>query len=83
MTNPRTMPRHDNGPATHGLLESHGRLESHNANVVDGVAHAGGCGLKNLQDGDVCGRMFGHDGPCNWVAPADVADLLASYGIEL
>lgn len=74
MTNPRD---------DYGRLETHGRRETHNANVVDGVAHAGGCGLKNLQDGDVCGRMCGHDGPCSYVAPADVADLLASYGIEV
>ncbi|HTC70014.1 MAG TPA: hypothetical protein VK662_10635 [Acidothermaceae bacterium] len=59
------------------------RLETHNANVVDGVAKAGGCGLKNLQDGDVCGREFGHGGPCGFVDPAEVAEALASRGIAL
>jgi hypothetical protein len=78
-----TNPRNGNALETRGRRDTHGRRETHNANVVDGVARAGGCGLKNLQDGDVCGRMFGHDGPCRYVAPADVADLLASYGIEL
>jgi len=60
-----------------------GRIETHNQNVVDGVAKAGGCGLKNLQDGDVCGREFGHDGPCSFLDPAEVAGALASKGIEL
>ena len=59
------------------------RIETHNANVVDGVAKVGGCGLKNLQDGDVCGREFGHDGPCSYVDPAEVATTLASHGIDL
>ena len=59
------------------------RIDTHNSNIVDGVAKAGGCGLKNLQDGDVCGREFGHVGPCSYVDPAEVADALASHGIDL
>jgi hypothetical protein len=59
------------------------RIETHNSNIVDGVASAGGCGLKNLQDGAVCGREFGHDGPCSFVDPAEVASALATRGIDL
>jgi hypothetical protein len=59
------------------------RIETHNANMVAGLAKAGGCGLKNLQDGHVCSREFGHDGPCGFVDPADVAGALASRGIAL
>jgi hypothetical protein len=59
------------------------RIEIHNANVVDGVANAGGCGLQNLQDGEVCGRESGHAGPCSFVDPADVAGALATHGIDL
>jgi hypothetical protein len=59
------------------------RIETHNANVVDGVAKAGGCGLQNLQDGEVCGREFGHGGPCGFVDPDDLGDALASHGIDV
>jgi hypothetical protein len=65
------------------VIDTHGRIATHNANVVYGVAKAGGCGLKNLRDGDVCGREFGHHGPCSYVDPAQVADALASKGIAL
>jgi len=42
------------------------RIEIHNANVVDDVAQAGGCGLENLQHGWVCGLLARHDGPCDF-----------------
>ena len=66
-----------------GPIETPGRIETHNANVVDGVARAGGCGLKNLQEGGVCGREFGHSGPCSFVDPGEVGAVLASKGIKL
>jgi hypothetical protein len=59
------------------------RLEIHNANTVNDVASAGGCGLKNLQNGATCGLEFGHDGPCNFIPPEDVVGALAAKGIEV
>jgi hypothetical protein len=59
------------------------RIEIHNTNVVDDVAEAGGCGLRNLQDGDTCGLASGHGGPCEFLAPEDVAEALATKGIDL
>lgn len=50
----------------------HSRLEIHNANVVDDVARAGGCGLENLRDGLVCGRSERHNGPCDFMPLATV-----------
>jgi hypothetical protein len=43
------------------------RMETHNANIVDDVAKAGGCGLENLQDGLVCGLSERHVGPCDFM----------------
>lgn len=48
------------------------RIETHNANIVDDVAEAGGCGLENLQDGLVCGRPARHGGPCDFMPLATV-----------
>jgi hypothetical protein len=42
------------------------RIETHNANVIDDVARAGGCGLENLHDGSVCALPAVHRGPCNF-----------------
>jgi hypothetical protein len=44
------------------------RIDTHNANVVDDVAHAGGCGLENLQRGSVCGLVARHIGPCDFMS---------------
>jgi hypothetical protein len=58
------------------------RIETHNANIVDDVAQAGGCGLENLQDGKVCGYQAGHRGPCDF-RPLDAirsTDGLAQTG---
>jgi len=63
--------------------ETHDRRESHNANVVDDVAEAGGCGLRNLQHGTTCGLAFGHTGPCDFLPQGDVAGALADEGIDL
>jgi hypothetical protein len=60
-----------------------GRTEIHNANIVSDVAEAGGCGLKNLENGATCGLAFGHDGPCDFMAPRDVPAALADKGIDL
>ena len=43
------------------------RIETHNVNVVDDVARAGGCGLENLQHGVVCGLVARHNGPCEFM----------------
>jgi hypothetical protein len=51
------------------------RIETHNANIVDDVAQAGGCGLENLQDGLVCGRFAHHEGPCDFMALATVRTI--------
>ena len=53
---------------THRRIETQIRIETHNANIVDDVAHAGGCGLENLQDGLVCGSPAGHNGPCDFMS---------------
>jgi hypothetical protein len=59
------------------------RTEFHNANIVSDVAEAGGCGLKNLQNGATCGLPAHHDGPCDFMAPQAVPDALAENGIDL
>jgi hypothetical protein len=63
--------------------ETHGRRETHNANVVDDVAEAGGCGLRNLQHGTTCVLAFGHTGPCDFLPQADVPAALAAEGTDL
>jgi hypothetical protein len=68
---------------TESSSETHGRRETHNANVVDDVADAGGCGLRNLQHGTTCGLAFGHTGPCDFLPPVDVPGALAAEGIDL
>lgn len=68
---------------TEARIETHGRIETHNANVVDDVAEAGGCGLRNLQHGTTCGLAFGHIGPCDFLPPGDVAGALAAEGIDV
>jgi hypothetical protein len=59
------------------------RTDFHNANIVSDVAGAGGCGLKNLQNGATCGLPAHHDGPCDLIAPQAVPDALAEKGIDL
>ena len=59
------------------------RTEIHNANVVTDVAEAGGCGLRNLQNGATCGLAAHHDGPCDFMAPHEVPDALADKGVRL
>ena len=48
------------------------RIDIHNANVVDDVARAGGCGLENLPNGLVCGLPAVHNGPCDFMPLAAV-----------
>ena len=59
------------------------RTEFHNANIVSDVAEAGGCGLKNLQNGSTCGLPAHHDGPCDFIPPQAVPHALAEKGIDL
>jgi hypothetical protein len=49
-------------------IDSQSRIDSHNANIVDDVAQAGGCGLENLQHGSVCGLVARHAGPCKFMS---------------
>jgi hypothetical protein len=62
---------------------SEARTGIHNANIVSDVAEAGGCGLKNLQNGATCGLPAHHDGPCDFMAPHAVREALAEKGIDL
>lgn len=48
------------------------RIDTHNANVVDDIAEAGGCGLEYLQHGSVCGLSARHSGPCDFMPLATV-----------
>lgn len=53
-------------------LMANRRIEIHNANIVDDVARAGGCGLENLPNGLVCGLPAVHNGPCDFMPLAAV-----------
>ena len=48
-------------------IETDGRIEIHNANVIDDVAQGGGGGLENLLSGLVCGLSAVHNGPCDYM----------------
>jgi len=54
-----------------GLMTNR-RIETHNANIVDDVAQAGGCGLENLRNRTVCGLFAAHHGPCDFMPLAAV-----------
>lgn len=57
--------------------------DSHNSNIVSDVAAAGGCGLKNLDNGATCGLAARHPGPCDFIAPQAVPAALLDKGIDL
>jgi hypothetical protein len=59
------------------------RSANHNSNIVSDVAAAGGCGLKNLDNGATCGLPARHSGPCDFMAPQAVPAALHDKGIDL
>ena|GEM_PF-3269585 len=70
MTSRTSLVRINDAPFN-GLMTNR-RIETHNANIVDDVAQAGGCGLENLRNGTVCGLFAAHHGPCDFMPLATV-----------